>query len=168
MFAVFEALLVLGLGAQGCLGRCDSVIDCLTTSGVPQALPGTAEFATSSSPHNVRLRFTPLAIAVPSTVPQVQAAVTCGRKHGVKVNARSGGHNYASHGIGGEDGHLVIDLKLLNQVAVDSRTQVATVGPGTKLGNLALALDAQGNRAIPHGVCPKYNSSPSPKQWHEC
>ncbi|KAK0719113.1 hypothetical protein B0H67DRAFT_532709 [Lasiosphaeris hirsuta] len=133
----------------------ESVIQCLTASNVPQALPGTPEFAKSSSPHNLRLRFTPLAIAVPSTVSHVQAAVACGRQHGVKVNARSGGHSYASHGIGGEDGHLVIDLRLLNQVIVDPDTKVATVGPGAKLGNMAIQLDAQGKRLIPHGICPK-------------
>lgn len=151
--------LSLIIGARFCLGRSgclsDQVIQCLTTSDVPQALPGTPEFAISSSVHNLRQQFTPLAIALPTTVTHVQAAVACGREHGVKVNARSGGHSYASHGIGGEDGHLVIDLRFLNQVDVDPETNIATIGPGTKLGNMAIALDKQGKRSIPHGVCPK-------------
>jgi hypothetical protein len=162
MSHLIKAFLALGLGAQCCFAHSETasekVIQCLTASGVPQALPGTPEFAKSSSPHNLRQQFTPLTIAVPTTVSHVQAAVACGRKYGVKVNARSGGHSYASHGIGGENGHLVIDLKLLNQVVLDSCTNIATVGPGAKLGNLAIALDVQGKRAIPHGVCPKYNS----------
>jgi FAD/FMN-containing dehydrogenase len=149
----------LVLGAHICAGQAESpsekVIQCLTAAGVPQALPGTPEFARSSRPHNLRLPFTPLAIAVPSAVSHVQAAIACGREHGVKVNAKSGGHSYASHGIGGEDGHLVVDLRLLNEVVVDPNTNIATVGPGAKLGNMAIALDAQGKRSIPHGVCPK-------------
>ncbi|KAG7285955.1 hypothetical protein NEMBOFW57_008251 [Staphylotrichum longicolle] len=155
MFTPLGVLLALGLGTHYCLGdsslepRTDKVIQCLTAAGVPQALPGTPEFATSSSPHNLRLPFTPRAIALPATVAHVQAAVACGRKNGVKVNARSGGHNYGSHGIGGEDGHLVIDLKFLNQTIIDSRTQIATVGPGAKLGNLAIAVGVGGH--VLHG-----------------
>ncbi len=165
MVQLLKALPVFGLAVQGCQGqpasKADKVIQCLTASGVPQALPGTDAFASSSSPHNLRLQFTPLAVALPTTVSHVQAAVACGRKNGVKVNPRSGGHNYCSHGIGGEDGHLVVDLRFLNQTVVDPSTNVATVGPGAKLGNLAIALDAQGKRAIPHGVCPKYDSPPT-------
>lgn len=133
----------------------DRLISCLNSSKVPQALPGTPEFAISSSPHNIRLRFTPLAIALPTTVSHVQTAVACGRRLGVKVNARSGGHNYGSHGIGGEDGHLVVDLRNMNTTSVNSATKLATVAPGARLGNMAIALDAQGKRAIPHGICPK-------------
>ncbi len=147
------------LQAHCCLGGSrklsEKVVQCLTMSTVPQALPGTPEFAKFSSPHNLRLQFTPVAIAVPRTVSHVQAAVACGRNHGVKVNARSGGHSYASHGIGGEDGHLIVDLRRLNQVVVDTDTNIATVGPGAKLGNMAIQLDVQGKRSIPHGLCPK-------------
>ena len=38
---------------------------------------------------------------------------SCVLSWGVKVAARSGGHSYAANGIGGEDGSLVIDLKIL-------------------------------------------------------
>lgn len=133
----------------------EKVVQCLTMSRVPQALPGTPEFAKFSSSHNLRLQFTPVAIAVPTTVSHVQAAVACGLDHVVKVNARSGGHSYASHRIGGEDGHLIVDLGRLNQVVVDADTNIAIVGPEAKLGNMAIQLDVQGKRFIPHGLCPK-------------
>jgi hypothetical protein len=171
MSPLLNILLALGLGAQHSLASTslsDKVIQCLTKASVPQALPGTPEFERSRSPHNLREQFTPLAIALPTTVSHVQAAVACGRKNGVKVNPRSGGHNYGSHGIGGEDGHLVVDLRFLNDVKVDNCTHVATVGPGAKLGNLALALDAQGKRSIPHGLCPKYNPLSHLPQKHNC
>jgi hypothetical protein len=100
---------------------------------VPQSFPGTADFTQGIKPFNLRLPFTPVALAIPSTVAQVQAAVSCARKLGLKISPRSGGHNYASHGIGGEDGHLVIDMKLFNNVAVDKATNVASIGPGARL-----------------------------------
>lgn len=131
-----------------------NVVSCLTKANVPQAIPGTANFTQSIVPFNLRLPFTPVALAIPSTLAQVQSAVSCAAKNGVKVNPRSGGHSYASHSIGGEDGHLVVDLKLFNTVNVDSTTNIASVGPGARLGNLAISLFNQGGRAIPHGVCP--------------
>jgi hypothetical protein len=38
-------------------------------------------------------------------------------------------------------------------VAVDSSTGIAMIGPGNRLGNVALALNDKG-RALPHGTCP--------------
>jgi hypothetical protein len=58
------------------------------------------------------------------------------------------------HGVGGEDGHLMIDMKLFYNISLDSTTNIATVGPGARLGNLALELFEQGERAVSHGICP--------------
>ena len=130
------------------------IVQCLTTSGIPQAHPGTSSFSQLIIPLNLRLNYTPIALALPTTVPQVQAAVKCAAKLGVKVNPRSGGHSYASHSIGGEDGHLVIDLRHFRETVLDKKTNVATVGPGARLGNVAVALYKQGGRAMAHGICP--------------
>ena len=40
-----------------------------------------------------------------------------------------------------------------NQVSVDSNTFIATIGPGNRLGDVALIINDAG-RAIPHGTCP--------------
>ena len=132
----------------------ETIVDCLQNADVPQDFPGTDDFTQHIIPYNLRLNFTPIALAVPRTVPQVQSAVRCAAKLGIKVNPRSGGHSYASHSIGGEDGHLVIDLKYFRETVVDLSTKVATVGPGARLGNVALDLFAQGGRALPYGLCP--------------
>ena len=131
-----------------------TVVECLTSAEVPQALPGTSNFTQGIRPFNLRIPFTPVALAIPSNVAQIQAAVKCGSTQGVMVSARSGGHSYANHGNGGEDGHLVIDLKYFNTVSVDNATNIATIGPGARLGNVALALFKQGQRAFSHGTCP--------------
>ena len=39
------------------------------------------------------------------------------------------------------------------QISVDPTTFKATIGPGNRLGDVALALNNAG-RALPHGVCP--------------
>jgi hypothetical protein len=130
------------------------ISDCLTHAKVPQNYPGSPNFAQAIIPYNLRLPFTPVAVAVPSTVSQVQAAVACGMKYNVTVSARSGGHSYASDGLGGEDGHLMIDMKLFREVEVDESTNIATIEPGARLGNIALQLYKQYGRAISHGTCP--------------
>lgn len=70
------------------------------------------------------------------------------------VNARSGGHSYAAYGLGGADGHMVVDLSNLNDVSVDIATGVATIGAGSRLGDIAIALFNLAGRALPHGTCP--------------
>jgi FAD/FMN-containing dehydrogenase len=132
----------------------DNIINCLASSGVPQDYPGSSDFSQDVIPYNLRLNFTRIALAVPTTVPQVQAAVVCASKLGTKVNPKSGGHSYASHSIGGEDGHLVIDLKYFRETTVDRSTYVASIGPGARLGNIALDLFNQSGRAMAHGICP--------------
>ena len=135
------------------LQKRESIQACLTAANVPQNLPGTADFAQAIKPYNLRLPFTPVAVAVPYTVQQVQDAVSCGASQNITINPKSGGHSYASHGLGGEDGHLMIDMKLFNMVSLDNKTNVASIGPGARLGNVAVALFDQG-RALSHGTCP--------------
>ncbi|KAK0115650.1 hypothetical protein ONS96_014096 [Cadophora gregata f. sp. sojae] len=141
-------------GTQAHVQKRASVTDCLNAVNVPRSLPGSANFTQAIKPFNLRLPFTPVAVAVPSTVPQVQAAVACGVQYKFAVTAKGGGHSYASHGIGGENGHLVVDMKLFTNITVDSSTQIASVGTGSRLGNVAVALFNQGQRMFSHGTCP--------------
>ena len=39
------------------------------------------------------------------------------------------------------------------QLSVDPKTHIATIGPGNRLGDMALSLNIAG-RALPHGICP--------------
>jgi hypothetical protein len=129
---------------------------CLTSANVPQILKSDSKWGQTIKPFNLRLPFTPIAVAYPTTVAQVQAAVSCAASLGITVSPKSGGHSYASHGLGGEDGHLMIDLRQFRDVKVDSATGIATVGVGARLGNVATSLYSQGQRAFSHGTCPGY------------
>ncbi|CZR66617.1 related to reticuline oxidase precursor; berberine bridge enzyme [Phialocephala subalpina] len=154
MFNLLFPLLLCVQFAHSLPQTYDAIVHCLDESGVPQDYPGSSNFTADIIPYNLRLNYTPIAVAVPSTVPQVQGAVLCAVNLGVKVNPKSGGHSYASHSLGGEDGHLVVDLKYFTETSVDPVTNIATVGPGARLGNVALSLFEQGERAMAHGICP--------------
>ena len=73
----------------------------------------------------------------------------------IPVVARGGGHSYVAYSLGGQDGSLVIDLQHFDQVVVNNVTGTAVIGAGNRLGNVALGLYEQGQRALPHGTCPQ-------------
>ena len=131
-----------------------AVNDCLSSLKVPVYTSGSSDYTQAVKPFNLRLPFKPAAYAVPETVKHVQDAVSCGVKNNVQVTAKSGGHSYGAHGLGGEDGHLVVDLRRFKSVVVDQKAQTAVVGTGGRLGDIALALYDQGKQAISHGTCP--------------
>jgi FAD/FMN-containing dehydrogenase len=128
--------------------------DCLNSTKVPVYASGTKNYTQAIKPFNLRLPFQPAAYAVPETVKHVQDAVACGVKNGVLVTAKSGGHSYGAHGLGGEDGHLIIDVRQFKNVTVDQKAHTAVVGAGGRLGNIALSLYDQGKQAMSHGTCP--------------
>ncbi|WZH42268.1 chitooligosaccharide oxidase [Fusarium acuminatum] len=131
----------------------EAVNSCLTQAKVPIDIKGSQTWAEDGTAYNLRLPFEPAAIAVPTTIAQVSAAVACGSKHGVAVNAKSGGHSYTSLGFGGEDGHLMIELDRLYSVKL-AKDGTAKIQPGARLGHVATELWNQGKRALSHGTCP--------------
>ncbi|KAK3366153.1 hypothetical protein B0T24DRAFT_414925 [Lasiosphaeria ovina] len=134
--------------------KADALADCLSKSGVPTDALGTDDWKLDVAPYNLRLNFTPVGIAVPTTPKHVQDAVACAAKLGVKANAKCGGHSYGSFGLGGEDGHLTIEMDRMNKVVLDNTTGIATIEGGSRLGHVAWELYNQGNRAFSHGTCP--------------
>ncbi|KAL2175179.1 uncharacterized protein P884DRAFT_271744 [Thermothelomyces heterothallicus CBS 202.75] len=132
----------------------DRLTECLTEAGVPVDVAGTADYAIDVSSFNRRLNYTPAAVAAAGTAEHVRDAVACAARLGVKATAKCGGHSYASFGLGGEDGHLVVEMSRMNRVVLDNETGIATVEGGTRLGHLAVELWDQGKRAISHGTCP--------------
>ena len=130
--------------------------DCLKSAAVPTDTKGSNDWNADAAPFNQRLPYTPAAIAAPTSVAQVQAAVSCAVKAGIKVSPKGGGHSYASYGLGGEDGHLVLEMDRMYQVTLDTATNVATVQAGARLGHVLTGLWTQGKRAFSHGTCAGY------------
>ena len=57
-------------------------------------------------------------------------------------------------GLGGTDGVVALDLVNFQHFRMDTTTWKATIGAGTRLGEVDKKLIANGNRAMAHGVCP--------------
>lgn len=140
-----------------------AIDECLADAKVPVTAQNSTAWKTDASPFNDRLPYIPAAIAKPTTVEHIQAAVLCAAEVGVKVNAKSGGHSYASFGLGGEDGHLVVELDQMYNVTLDPETHIATVQPGARLGHVATVLYEEGKRAFSHGTCPGYVNNSWPR-----
>jgi FAD/FMN-containing dehydrogenase len=104
--------------------------------------------------YNLRLPCIPRVIVKARTSQLVSAAVRVANQFDLKVQARSGGHNYANYGLGGVDGHLIVDLKYMDGFNMDRTTWQASVGPGVILKELCQLLHDNGGRVIPHGTCP--------------
>lgn len=136
-------------------GTCTSLANCLAEAGVETYTDsGLNSWTNIIAPFNLRVPFQPAALVLPKTPVEVSSSLKCAKLYGVKVQARGGGHSYASFGLGGKDGSLVIDMNRFNTVDVDPGTQIAKVGSGVRLGNMATSLYQQGGRALPHGTCP--------------
>lgn len=127
---------------------------CLVDAGVPIDIKGTPDWQRDVAPFNIRIPYLPVAISVPKTTKHIQDSVKCGRKLGIKVAAKSGGHSYANFGFGGENGQLVVELDRMYDVTYDAKKNLATVQPGARLGHVATVLYEKYNRAIAHGTCP--------------
>lgn len=113
-----------------------------------------AEYAELVEPFNLRLPYKPAVVVLPTTNQHVQDAVICAAQSGLKVQAKSGGHSYASFSSGGKDGSMIINLQALQTIRLDQGTGIVTVGGGVRLGNLADGIFSQGNAALSHGTCP--------------
>ncbi|KAK8858978.1 FAD binding domain-containing protein [Apiospora arundinis] len=155
---MFTSALVLGslaaLAQGAVLVTRAEIYQCLGSAGVPNDHRGTGDWNTHAAPFNLRVPYTPVAVAVPQTTDQIRKAVLCGKGLGIKVTGRSGGHSYANYGLGGDNAHLVIELSRMSDVSFDKETNVATVQAGARLGHLATVLYEKHGRAVAHGTCP--------------
>ena len=151
---LFIAPTVLSLPASNQSAESSGVQECLNNGKVPYRLPSSYDFSQYTAPYNTRLPYKPAVIILPTTVQHVSSALVCAGQANLKVQARSGGHSYASYSLGGQDGSMVVDMESFQNITLDQSTQIATVGTGVRLGNLAVGIYNQGKRALPHGTCP--------------
>ena len=91
----------------------------------------------------------PALIARCTNSEDVIAAVNFGRDNDLLISVRGGGHNVAGNAVC-DDG-LMIDLSLMNSVALDLEAGTATAGPGAVFGDLDKATQPHG-MAVPGGI----------------
>ncbi|KAI1331493.1 Glucooligosaccharide oxidase [Xylariaceae sp. FL0255] len=123
----------------------------LEAQGISFKTPIDADWCFYSSTYNARVPVKPKIVMLPKSVDEVSKSVVCASEYGMKVQARCGGHSYASHSNGGADGAAVIDLRLLQDVVLSD--DIVRVGGGVRLGKLAQSIYEKG-RALSHGTCP--------------
>lgn len=91
--------------------------------------PDDAEYDSARSVWNGQIDKRPAAIARCRTVEDVVSAIRVGRKSGLQISVRGGGHNFAGFAVA-EDG-LVIDLSKMTAVTVDLERRVAIAQGGS-------------------------------------
>ncbi|KAI3398109.1 hypothetical protein diail_9862 [Diaporthe ilicicola] len=124
----------------------------LEQSAVPSVFPDMSEFKKLAHSYNRVFSYTPVVICLPEKDNDVVNAIKSARAHGLKVQAKGGGHSYAAYSSGGQDGSLILNMRNFSTVSLDTKSDIAVVGAGVRLGQLATDLFRQGRRAVPHGT----------------
>ncbi|GAB1319837.1 Berberine bridge enzyme [Madurella fahalii] len=105
-------------------------------------------------PYNLDIPVSPAAVVRPQTAEDISGVIKCAAANNVKVQTKSGGHSYGNYGLGGVDGAVAIDMVNFQHFSIDDSTWQATIGAGTRLGEVSEKLHKAGGRAMAHGVCP--------------
>jgi len=95
----------------------------------PVITPADRNFDVARATFNGMIERHPELIVRPLDVADVVTAVRFAREADLPVAVRGGGHGVAGHCIG--DGSLVVDLRLMRDVAVDPASRTATCGGGS-------------------------------------
>jgi FAD/FMN-containing dehydrogenase len=111
--------------------------------------PDDAAYDDARAIYNAMIDRRPAVIARCRSVTDVQAALDAGRRAGLPIAVRGGGHN--GPGFGTVDGGLVIDLSPMNEVAVDPAARTARVQGGATWGAVDAATHQHG-LATPSGI----------------
>lgn len=103
-----------------------AVTDCLQAKKVPYSVKGSSNWAALTTPYNLRLSYQPAVVTIPETPEQVEFSVTCAAASNLKVQAKGGGHSYASFSSGGQDGSVIIDMEKFSSISVDQSKLLIT------------------------------------------
>jgi FAD/FMN-containing dehydrogenase len=115
----------------------------------PVVAPGDREFDDRRRVWNAEIDRSPSVIARCATATDVSSAIGLARNLDLEVSVRGGAHD--TSGMAVCDDGMMIDLSLLNSVAVDPATRRARAGGGALLSDLDAATLAHG-LAVPAGL----------------
>lgn len=87
----------------------------------------------------------PAVIARPRGVADVQATVLAARAADLRLTVRSGGHGFAGYAL--DDGAVMIDMRLMDDVHVDLASRSVRIRPGALGGNII-------RETAPYGLSP--------------
>ena len=111
--------------------------------------PGNAAYDEARISFNGMIDRRPALIARCFSVDDVALAVGCAVELDLPISIRGGGHSVAGHGIG--DGAMMLDLREMREVSVDSRLRHVRVAGGCQWDDVDEATQAVG-LAVPGGT----------------
>jgi FAD/FMN-containing dehydrogenase len=112
-------------------------------------VPGDPSYDEVRSVWNGDIDRYPAVIARCSTADQVAAALKFGRREGLEISVRGGGHSFAGFSVC--NGGLMINLSEMRQVSVDPGTRRARCGGGATWADVDAATQPYG-LAVPGGI----------------
>jgi FAD/FMN-containing dehydrogenase len=95
----------------------------------------------------------PLGYILTQVPSDVQGSIRCGVELGIRMIPRSGGNSYEKYSFGDSES-VIIDLRLLNQLDVNTSTRQIDVGAGVLIGHLYWALWTAGGFGFAGTYCP--------------
>ena len=132
----------------------DNLGDCLIASNTTVLTPNHDLYDTAIQTWNSRTQFQPQYVVRPNSRAEVQHSVRCATHYKTAITAKSGGHGYSGYAIGGEDGDVTVDLNNMKSIEV-SEDGLIRAETGNHLWDLYQAIYADGNWALPGGICPQ-------------
>jgi FAD/FMN-containing dehydrogenase len=105
-------------------------------------LDGEAGYEEARAIFNAMIDRRPAVIALCERVEDVAAAIRFGRRTGLEIGVRGGGHSVAGKALA--DGGLVVDLRRMHAVTVDADARTATVAGGATMSHLDRATEPYG------------------------
>ncbi|KAF3615070.1 Tetrahydrocannabinolic acid synthase [Capsicum annuum] len=97
----------------------------------------------------------PSIIFTPSDESQIQAAIHCSKKHDLQIRIRGGGHDYEGLSYISETPFVIIDLRNLRSISIDTKDKTAWIQAGATLGEVYYRIAEKSKTlAFVAGVCP--------------
>ncbi|XP_049371909.1 berberine bridge enzyme-like 28 [Solanum verrucosum] len=144
----------------------DDFLECLShkimNSNSSQVIhtPKNSSYSTiynSFSDHNLRItsNFKPSIIFTPINESQIQVAIHCSKLHDLQIRIRSGGHDYEGLSYISEAPFVLIDLRNLRLISIDTENRTAWIQAGATLGEVYYRIAEKSKKlAFVAGVCP--------------
>lgn len=99
--------------------------------------------------------FKPSIIFTPNDESQIQAAIHCSKDHGLQIRIRGGGHDYEGLSYISENPFVIIDLRNLRSISIDTEDKTAWIQAGATLGEVYYRIAEKSKKlAFVAGVCP--------------
>ncbi|XP_055805465.1 berberine bridge enzyme-like 28 [Solanum dulcamara] len=122
-------------------------------------IPKNSSYSTILKSFSTNLRITsnfkPSIIFTPLKESQIQATIHCSKKHDQQIRIRSGGHDYEGLSYVSESPFIVIDLRNLRSISIDTEKKTAWIQSGATLGEVYYRIAENSKKlAFVSGICP--------------